>query len=171
MKEFKFVIGDWSEDGHSRKDYVHFKSNKTGDEIREAYWLSCFRSGIAFHHSDLGNYDGYNKFSKDYANTNGNINAIKHRLLCDYEDNIISVHSMKHLHTFGLKDDIFENLPNENGDQPLANSEELSKLLLWFISESLEDFEYKLIDDQVECINGFWDKGLNVQFGYGLYYD
>jgi len=165
MKEFKFAIGDWSGDGHEKTDNVHFKSNKTADEIRKAYWDSCIHTSIAFHNQDLTTFDAYNRMSKDIP-----VEKIKFRLLHNYEDTLIPAAAMKILYANGLSNKLFEDGPNEGGDQYIMNAEELSELLLWFISISLDDFEYKVIKDEVESINGFWNKNLNVGFGYGLYY-
>ena len=40
-----------------------------------------------------------------------------------------------------------------------------------FIGLSMpQDWKYEhYIDDEIEPINGWWNKDLNVQFGYGLY--
>lgn len=169
MEKFKFVIGDWSDDGHGKKDYVYFKSNKSANEIREAYWKSCFISGVAFHHSDYGNMSRYNHMTKDYANKDGYIEAIKHRVLCDHDDNIISAVAMKSLRNFGLTENIFQDCSNEDGSHSIVNAEDLATLLLWFIGKSIDNFQYSIIQDKVECINGFWSSDLNTGFGYGLY--
>ena len=39
-----------------------------------------------------------------------------------------------------------------------------------FIALSMpEDFTYKLIEQEYEYINGYWNDELNHQFGYGLF--
>lgn len=41
-----------------------------------------------------------------------------------------------------------------------------------FIALSMpEDFTYKLTESEIEPINGDWNGELNVQFGYGLFFD
>ena len=165
MKEFKFVIGDWSDDGHGKYNYVHFRSNKTADEIRQAYWQACCDTQVAFHHSDLTTMDTYNNMSKDME-----VSRIKWRILCNYEDSILPVEVMRRFKTNGIDEDMFEEMSEADGSQRIVDAEELGKLLLWFISLPQEDFEYEIIRDEIESINGFWDKSLNVGFGYGLYY-
>ncbi|RLA62859.1 MAG: hypothetical protein DRQ78_07505 [Epsilonproteobacteria bacterium] len=165
MKEFKFAIGDWSGDGHEKSDYVRFKSNKTADEIRRAYWEACCDTQVAFHHSDLVDYGNYNNMSKDVE-----VSRIKWRVLHGYEDNRLPAEVVERFEANGIRSDFFQEPLNEDGSQSISNAEELAKLLLWFISLPQEEFEYELISDQTECINGFWDKSLNVGFGYGLYF-
>ena len=40
-----------------------------------------------------------------------------------------------------------------------------------FIALSMpEDFTYKLIESEIEPINGYWNGELNAQVGYGLFF-
>jgi len=165
MKELKISIGDWLDDGHGKVDFIHFKTNKSIEEIQEAYWSSCIKTGVAFHHEDYPDMSSYNNMSKNLE-----LDKIKYRILTEYQNWNISLKVLEIFKLHGLNsDEMFEDYEHNEGDQPVYCPHELSKLILWFISLSLDDFEYKIIEDTVKSINGFWDKNLNVQFGYGIY--
>ena len=52
------------------------------------------------------------------------------------------------------------------------NLKDCAKLIMNFIALSMpEDFTYKLTESEIEPINGDWNGELNVQFGYGLFFD
>lgn len=165
MNKYKLQIGDWSEDGHSKHDDVIFTTNKTALEIRQAYWDSCINTGVAFHHSDMQTMDAYNGISKDL-----DCSKIKHRILCEYGESYINKNVVDIFTGYGMsQDDIFEDYSDDEGNLSVFDQNTFSKLIFWFISLSLEGFEYSIVEDGLEVINGDWDKDLNVQFGYGIY--
>ena len=53
------------------------------------------------------------------------------------------------------------------------NPEDFAELILEFIKLSLPDLAYKQVGymkrEKVPFLNGYWNKSLNVQFGYGLF--
>ena len=54
----------------------------------------------------------------------------------------------------------------DDGDSGVNGPEGLATLIMWFISLSLDNFEYEKVED-VPSINGWWGK-LNHSFGYGI---
>ena len=46
MRKVKLVIGDWSGDGHGQSEEFVFETNKTVEEIGQAYKDSCKLTGL-----------------------------------------------------------------------------------------------------------------------------
>lgn len=145
------TIGDWSGDGHSKYNKVLIKCNKTVDEIRQAYKDSVKLTGIAF----------------DHRTPDARI-----RLFTKYEDCIISYENIKILKSHGcLTDEIintFEDGVDEYGTLQIV-PDDFPRLFFSFIMLSIPDLIWSKIYDDIPSINGFYNKDLNVQFGYGLY--
>lgn len=80
----------------------------------------------------------------------------------EYQSPDISESASKILSEFGL-------------DSHCEDNKDAAELILRFISLSMpNDFMYEFCEkhepnDKFEPINGWWNKGLNVQFGYGLF--
>lgn len=49
MHTFQMTIGDWSDDGHGKKETLTILSVVPHDEIYNAYLLSCKQAKIVFH--------------------------------------------------------------------------------------------------------------------------
>jgi hypothetical protein len=48
-----------------------------------------------------------------------------------------------------------------------------TEIWIWFVKLSLPEntiLEKADVKDKIPVINGYWNKNLNVQFGYGLYH-
>ncbi|MCQ4782934.1 hypothetical protein [Anaerostipes hadrus] len=57
-------------------------------------------------------------------------------------------------------------------DYYINETQDCAKLIMNFIALSMpEDFTYKLIESEIEPINGYWNGELNAQLGYGLFFD
>lgn len=154
MNKMYFVIGDWSDDGHGKSEKFLIKSNKTCKEIQDAYKASCKLTGISFNGSE------------DYTETGrGWEEGRKYRIAVDYEDFELSNEVLEVLTKFKCPKEILEYYNEE------AEEYNFTKLWFWFVSLSLPGLEYKNIQEinDTPYINGYWNKNLNVGFGYGLY--
>ena len=55
-------------------------------------------------------------------------------------------------------------------DYYINETQDCAKLIMNFIALSMpEDFTYKLIESEIEPINGYWNGELNAQLGYGYF--
>lgn len=88
-----------------------------------------------------------------------------HRLCSDYDENIIDDADLQDLEDFGIKW-LFEHVE----DNLIWDTTSFTNLILDFIKISLPDLTYKIVEDDIPNLNGFWGD-LNVTFGYGLYTD
>lgn len=152
--KLKITIGDWSEDGHGVYEQFVFESNKTVKEVQDAYKASCKLTGLQFNHND--NYTGIVDNYRNYRND---------RQICtEYEDSEISEFALDILKEHGIIID------DDNLDE-----DSFLKLLIDFIKLSLPDLELEEASfkkselKDIPAVNGWWNKELNVQFGYGLY--
>jgi len=154
MNKMYLVLGDWSDDGHGKSEKVLVEVNKTVEEVQNAYKDSCKLTGISFN----GNED-YTETGRHWEIAN------KYRIAVEYEDYKLSDAVLEVLEKFKCPKEIIENYNEE------AYEGNYIPLWFWFIGLYLPDLDYKIIKegDGIPCINGYWDKNLNVGFGYGLY--
>lgn len=158
------VLGDWSDDGHGKYDKVLVESNKSVKEIQDAYKASCKLTGVSFN----GNND-FTECKRGYTEQE------KYHIATDYEQGFNVTDEAKQ----ALKDTGFDVEKHfafgmdDEGDQLEEN--DIIFLYLWteFVKLSLPDLIINKIpeDNSIPVINGYWNKNLNVQFGYGLYHN
>lgn len=159
----RLILGDWSNDGHGKHEDIILISNYPIEQIQEAYKKSCKLTGISFNHND-----DYTEAGRGWEEQE------KYRIACKYEDSSLTKFQINILKQFGNLDEllnntkIFEDYPYDNGDYNLT-PDNFAALWLWFVKLSLPDLITK-IDNPLPAINGEWNKDLNVQFGYGLFY-
>lgn len=157
------VLGDWSDDGHGKYDKVLLLSNKSVEEIQNAYKASCKLTGLQFN------------INEDYTGRNlGYQEAGKYQIACEYEGSTPSEEAVEILKSFNVPMDVFEEYDEEDDEKDYClHQDSFVKLWVWFVKLSLPDdtvLEQSKDVDQIPNINGFWDKNLNQQFGYGLYW-
>lgn len=149
MNKMKLVIGDWSDDGHGKHFDITLECNYTVKEIQDAYKLSVIQTGLGFDNSD--------------CDENGNKLHDVYQICTEYEaGGTLTLETLEILKQFGCPDDLILDYQEE----PMDN---FVKLWFWFVSLSLSNLKYKLVKDDVPTINGYWNKNLNTQFGYGLF--
>lgn len=156
---YKLVLGDWSEDGHgiSRNILIDCNCESVAD-IQNAYKASCKKLGIQFNHNE--DYTGKNLSYGD-----------PHLIWTEYGENDMSDIAHDILKKAGCLNEI-DVEENDRGRYYIETLEECAAVMMNFISLSMpEDFTYKIIQENYPCINGYWDRNLNVQFGYGLFDD
>lgn len=164
----KLSIGDWSHDGHNQSEEFVFEVNKSVEEIRQAYKDSCKLAGIQFNHND--NYIG---IEYDWRESH------KYECFTEYEDSRMRSDISKKLKAVGL--DVSKYAINDEDDEQeqgefCFETDGFALLLMEFIKLSLSDLTYeeaafkKSELKTIPPINGWWNKDLNVQFGYGLFY-
>lgn len=164
MNKMHLVLGDWSNDGHGRSDKVLVESNKTVKEIQDAYKASCKLTGVSFNHND-----DFTGRKRDYKEKE------KYLIASEYGQGFyVSDEAKQALRDAGF--DVEKHFAfgmDEEGYQIEDN--DVIFLYIWteFVKLSLPDLIMKKIpeDKSIPVINGYWDKNLNVQFGYGLYFD
>ena len=160
---YKIVVGDWSDDGHSQKDFFHFKCTHDSKTIKKAYLDAVKKSKISLH-------DNHGKSLKDIT-----------PICCDYEDNRISREVFDALMGIGVDlskklenivdedEDEDEDEDNEDDEEIYIHLDDIPVIFLEMVKSQIEGFKYQLIEDEIECINGFWSKDFNHSFGYGCY--
>ena len=160
--KFKIPIGDWSKDGHNQCEIFDIEANHPVEEIRQAYKDSCKLTGISFNHNQ--DYTGLN-LPYDHPES-------EDRQICtEYESGNISklAEDILRKHGLDVRDgyDYYEKHQDEEVN--IDGCEHFIEILMKFIKLSLPDMEYKIVKNDVPFLNGFWNKDLNVQFGYGLF--
>lgn len=172
MNKMKWVIGDWSDDGHGKSDEYHVETTATVEEVQRAYWDSCILTGVSFHsnYGATNNEGAYGHMTKDYSDEEWA--KIKHHICAEYEDSTISADIVDIFVKHGFVNEILDSQEADDGRDELCPSpDSLAELLNWFVKLSLpEGTEMKITTDSVPAINGWWSNNLNVGFGYGLYY-
>lgn len=160
--KIKITIGDWSQDGHNQYDESVFESNKTVEEIQDAYKASCKLTGIQFNHNE-----DYTGLKLGYRSP---------FLICtEYEDSKISAEALEIL----KKHNVTVFIDDDNGDDEdpeyYLDQDSFLQLLIDFIKISLPDWTleeaaFKKSELRtIPAVNGWWNGNLNVQFGYGLF--
>lgn len=156
------VLGDWSSDGHGKSDKVLVLSNKTVKQIQNAYKASCKLTGVSFNHNE--DFTGQ---KRDYRE------AKKYQIATEYEQGFkVSDEAKQALKDAGYDiDKHFAFGMDEDDDQVEDNDVIFLHIWTEFVKLSLPDLIINKVpeDEDIPVINGYWDKGLNVQFGYGLY--
>lgn len=162
------VLGDWSDDGHGTSEKYSIVMNKTKKEMQEAYKASCKALGISFNNND------------DYTGIKGDRD--RYHICTEYERPYVYPETLEILKNAGcpLTEILVDDGGNgmtlkmldiyiDDGQHVTIGKEEFIQLLMWFIGYSLPGFEWEDTEDETPVFNGYWDKGLNIQLGYGLY--
>ena len=156
------VLGDWSGDGHGKSEKVLVESNKTVKEIQKAYKASCKLTGVSFNHNE-----DFTERKRDY------IEKQNYHIATEYEQGWeVSDEAKQALRDAGYDvDKHFAFGIDEDEDQIEDNDVIFLHLWTEFVKLSLPDLIINKLpeDNSIPVINGYWDKNLNVQFGYGLY--
>jgi len=154
------VLGDWSGDGHGKHDKVLLESNVEVEVVQKAYKDSCKLTGVSFNHNE--DYTG----KKDAP-----------QIATEYEDSEMSVKVIDIFkNKFGLTDAMIKSwdkdIEFEPGDPVWLSDDAFVNAWIWFVKLSNPKIELNKVKekDAIPCINGYWNKKLNVGFGYGLYY-
>lgn len=148
MKKMYLVLGDWSDDGHGKYEKILMESNLSVLEVQEAYKKACEITGIEFNHNE-----DYTKRNRDWKK------RADYQVCVDYEDSELKPKVKKILIKYGIKVD----MDNENW---------FTDLWIDFVKIARPDLELKRADKTKDfpVINGYWNKNLNVGFGYGLFH-
>ena len=150
---YQITLGDPLNDGHGKYEKIKFKTNKTKEETVEAYLKSCKLTGLRFHHLRKG--DRSNELFCEYEQA----------YLTKYQIEVLSIHNCPFEEFFDMsEDDLLE-------DTVLYN-DGLFDLIMWFISLSLPDLEYEVIQDKIETINlncKVNGVATNLLWGYGTF--
>ncbi len=155
MQEFRLVLGDWSDDGHGKSDEILLRADKPVKDLQDAYKASCKLTGISFN----GN-DDFTEIKREYAE------QYKYQVCVDYEQNQLSQEVIGVLEKF--KCPLLDVIKQA---EHCIDQESFRDLLMWFIGLSLDfKWEFTPKEKQPPALNGWWNKNLNVGFGYGLYY-
>lgn len=154
---YKLVLGDWSEDGHGISKNILVDCNcESVTDIQNAYKESCKKLGVQFNHTE--DYTGKHLQYGD-----------PHLIWTEYEEDDMSAVAYDILNKAGCFDGIYVE-KTDKGRYYIEDREECACLIMNFIALSMPDgFTYKIVKENYPCINGYWNKNLNSQFGYGLF--
>ncbi|CAL9986301.1 hypothetical protein VPHD479_0283 [Vibrio phage D479] len=155
MHKMKLVVGDWSDDGHGKSREVVFEVNHPVEVIQQAYKDACKLTGVQFNHNE--DYTGRGSWSE----------GKRYQICADYEQSALFPETVEILREFEGFDEHID-ITEECNEYYIESSFE--ELWWWFVSLALPDVEYHELKDEIPPINGWWNKNLNVQFGYGLFY-
>jgi len=150
MNTMYIDLGDPSNDGHGMTEKILVESNKTHKQILKAYKASCKKTGVSFNNND------------DFTGIDRNWEvADNYRLCTDYEDHGMHKEFEEIILQHGCT--LLDDIEKYQGEYYL-DSKTFVELFMWFVSLSLKDFEWNLIEEEkIPCVN----KGF--QMGYGLF--
>lgn len=155
----ELTIGDWSEDGHGEYDRVPYVANYPVSGIRQAYKDSCRLTGVQFNHNE-------NYMDPSAGNVYGQI-------LTEYGDNYIHKDAVKILREYGVITDGFlerQELKEDGSGICMVMPEDVADIIMRFIALSMpKDFSWSRVEVDYEPVNGWGNRELNCQFGYGIY--
>lgn len=165
MSKIKIVVGDWSGDGHGKCENVFIETETPIEVLQQGYKDSCKLTGISFNHNE--DYTGLNLDWKHPESGD-------RKIAVEYESSTISKLAEKILFEHGI--DVWDGFDKEYFGESMKEEcvyidgvNHFVELLLKFIKLSVPTFEWSIIKDDTPVLNGWWNKELNVQFGYGLF--
>lgn len=162
------VLGDWSDDGHGKYEKVLMESNLPVKDVQKAYKKACKLTGVSFNGSD----DDFTGVDREWEDEKD------YQVATEYEEPILPLKAFNLLEKHGLTSEMVVNYDPDKVDGEFAegvgfrlNEPQFINLWIWFVKLGNPELDIKRVDekDEIPCINGFWNKNLNVQFGYGLY--
>lgn len=166
MTKTILVLGDWSDDGHGQSDVFGFEVNKTVEEIQEAYKQSCKLTGLSFNHNEDYTEQFYDwEIKNNYYAATQYLCPFIRQLFYDKCEELDCPLLSKFVQRRYRCDTVYAFDENDS-------FKHFMDLWWWFVKLSLPDLEHEHCDSvpmDSPVINGYWNKGLNVQFGYGLY--
>lgn len=141
------VIGDWSGDGHDRKEKYVFRATHDRDDIINGYKRAAQTIGLALEDESPG------------------IRAILHR----YEDQYISATDQATLANAGIDLTLLSEYEEAESDMELwLTPSDVAVLFLEFVRSQTPGFKYEIVDAP-RSINGYWQDDFNVHIGYGVF--
>lgn len=160
----------WSNDGHGHYDKILVEANVPVDVVQKAYKAACQITGVQFNHND--DFTGKKRKWPD---------SDKYYICTEYEESncgsecleILKKHGLtwKLVNEMNTEDEFYEYEEEDfnNNEKMPMNQELFINLWFWFIKLASPSIEIRQANekDEIPCINGYWDKHLNV--GYGLY--
>ncbi len=146
MKSFvnSIVIGDWSNDGHERKEIFWFSANYDRVPIIKAYKKAVEEIDVALDTSTPARINILNETDENQIAPG--IQAILRQAGVDLE----GVGSQISADSYYL----------------FCEPEDVVRLFFRFVKTQLPDFQYELIEGP-KPINGYHQKDFNVSLGYG----
>ena len=153
------TIGDWSKDGHGDFEKVYYCVNYPVADIQQAYKDSCKVTGVQFNHNKChtGKSDG----------------PVYDQILTEYGNDQIRPHEIEALREHKVITDQWlaeRQLVESEQHITVTEPKDVADLIMRFIALSMpDDFVYAELENSGEPINGWGDKNLNCQFGYGIY--
>lgn len=162
-------VGDWSGAGHEKHDQILIESNLPVKDVQQAYKNSCKLTGVQLNHNE-----DYTGIKRDW------MAAREFQLLDEYESSKITQKQFEVLFEHGLRvemlaewneEDVVEYSKESSDGYSIYGVDAYVKFWIWFTTLSNRSLELNTLkeENKLPNINGYWDKNLNVQFGYGIY--
>jgi hypothetical protein len=140
--KLRMEIGDPSKDGHNQSKTIYFNSNKSTQELEEAYEKSCDITGLVWTCNKNPKINGE---ELDWKNPEYN----DRQLFVEYESYELSDLAKSILESHGVDTD---------GEW---DSDSVIDLFFDFLKISLPDFKAEFVKDETEL--------LDITIGYGLF--
>ena len=154
---FELPIGDWSDDGHGKCERIIVRCSHSISACQAGYLASCYLTGYQFHHgSHTTDEDG------KFVSIGGTA------LVCEYEQSGIPEFAVDDLKGHGLDLSVMCDSMYEGEAYP-GDATNMATIIMEFIKLSLPEMSWEFTD-KVPRLFGYWDRNLNCQMGYGLFY-
>lgn len=156
MNAMFLVLGDWYSSVYGNYEKLLVLSNKTVDEIQDAYKASVKLTGVSF---------SCNNSHADQEEACSHYIAVESGQGFEVSN---ETKQMLKLHGYDFAEHMTVGF-NKEGDQIELNS--IIFLHIWteFVKLSLPDLIITHTSSSIPVINGYWDDKLNVRFACGLY--
>lgn len=156
----KLPIGDWSDDGHGECDYYLLNTTHSAEQMRRAYYESEKKTGLTFRYRYNDNPARYKSICTEYEESYINEDQIEGLIKAGFDFEILDLYGEE-----------IPTLDNMTYDMIyIGDSEQIAKMILWFIGLSLRDFEYEFVkDDGYETLTQYGAGNFSHQFGYGVF--
>lgn len=152
----RFVVGDWSDDGHGKKVTFSFKCTHSEEDIQKLYLQAAEKSGIWMHET-LPYNDGTDRIE----------------LCCSYADfNLLPEHIRRledlGIHTQFITESIDPNYVDDDGNLSyFMHAESVFNVFMHMVHSQDNSVVWSMIKEKP--LNGYWSKNFNYSFGYGVF--
>lgn len=151
MHKFKFVLGDWSHDGHGHTQDIVIEANHDMTNIWDAYLQGCALTGIYCHNPRRD-------AQPDWV------------LFTEYEDTLVPIDALERMISFNLqwvtenKEYIDEETSNHDEDTYyVQENEDVVDIIMSLAKLFLHDLTWTHCGDPTPTINP------SIMIGYGLF--
>lgn len=147
------VVGDWSNDGHNEKEFISFRCTHDEAAVQKAYLAACKKGNVALHE----------EHKKDDA---------EHIICCSYQEQQMTPEARRALKELGVDLTLLQDYSEEDEDSDegtFLGPQDIVAIFAEMVRTQIDGFAWEFPESsRLPTLNGYWKKGFNLQFGYGV---